>query len=55
MNLLKFEWLTSGKVSNLVKSQRKQKSCMEMLEDITNRHMVKIIRLPSFLPGPKIL
>ena len=32
----------------------KQKSCREMLEAMTNRHMVNRIRLPSFLGGPNI-
>lgn len=47
--------VTSGNVSNFVKSHRKQKSCIEMLDDMTSRHIVKIIRLPSFFPGPNIL
>lgn len=47
--------LTSGKVSNFVKSHKKQKSCIEIPDEITNKHKVNIIRLPSFFPGPNIL
>lgn len=47
--------LTSGKVSNFVKSARKQNSCIDMLEVMISKHIVKMIRLPNFLPGPKIL
>jgi hypothetical protein len=47
--------LTSGKLSNFVNSQRKQNSCMEMLDEMISRHMVNMIRLPSFFPGPNIL
>lgn len=28
---------------------------MEIPEEMTSKHKVKIIRLPSFLPGPNIL
>lgn len=45
----------SAKVSNFVKPQRKQKSCIDILEEMISKHMVKIIRLPNFFPGPKIL
>lgn len=45
----------SGKVSNLEKFFRQQKSCIEMALVMSNRHMVKMISEPSFLPGPKIL
>lgn len=45
----------SVKLSNFVKSQRKQNNCIDMLEDIINKHMVNMIRLPNFFPGPKIL
>lgn len=50
-----YKYLTSGKLSNLVKSQRKQKSCMEIDDEIIKRHMVNMMRLPSFFPGPKTL
>lgn len=45
----------SGNVSNFVKSQRKQKSCIEILLLIISKHMVKIMSDPNFFPGPKIL
>lgn len=45
----------SVKLSNFVKSHKKQNNCMEMLDEIINKHMVKIIKLPSFFPGPNIL
>lgn len=47
--------LTSGKVSNFVNSHKKQNSCIDIDELIMSKHIVKIIRLPSFFPGPKIL
>lgn len=37
------------------KLSRKQKSCMEMEEAMSRRHIVNRMRLPNFLPGPKIL
>lgn len=46
---------TSGNVSNFVKLRRKQNNCIEILDDMTNRHIVKIMRLPNFFPGPNIL
>lgn len=52
---LSTEELTSGNVSNLVNSQRKQNSCIDIDELIINKHIVNIMRLPSFFPGPKIL
>jgi len=45
----------SGKVSNFVKSGRKQNNCIEMLDEIMSKHIVKITSDPSFFPGPKIL
>lgn len=47
--------VTSSNVSNLVNSQRKQNNCMDIDELIMSKHIVNIIRLPSFFPGPKIL
>lgn len=47
--------VTSSKVSNLVNSQRKQNSCIEIDELMISKHMVKMMRLPSFFPGPNIL
>lgn len=45
---------TSGKASNLLKSASEQNNCILILEVITSKHIVNIIRLPSFFPGPKI-
>ena len=42
-------------VENLSRGSRQQKSCIEMLEEMMRRHMVKIRSDPSFIPGPKIL
>ena len=44
-----------GNVSNLSSFLRKQNNCIEILEVMTSKHMVKMIKLPNFLPGPKIL
>lgn len=45
----------SAKFSNFVKSHRKQNSCIEILDEIISKHIVNMMRLPNFLPGPKIL
>lgn len=50
-----YKQITSGKLSNFVKSQRKQNNCIDMEELMINKHIVNIIRLPSFFPGPNIL
>ena len=43
------------KVENFSKFFKLQNSCIEMLELMTSKHMVKMSKLPSFIPGPKIL
>ena len=45
----------NGKVSNLSKFDKEQNNCMDMLDVMTKRHIVKMIRVPNFFPGPKIL
>lgn len=47
-------FLTCGKVANLWKSLKEQKSWRLTQDVMMSRHIVKRIRLPSFFPGPKI-
>ena len=44
-----------GKVSNLSRFDKEQNNCIEILDVITNKHIVNMTKVPNFLPGPKIL
>ena len=46
--------LTRGNVSNCLRFLIKQNNCILIEEVMSNKHIVNRIKLPSFLPGPKI-
>ena len=46
--------LTRGNVSNCLRPFIKQNNCILIDDVINNKHIVNKIKLPSFLPGPKI-
>jgi hypothetical protein len=45
---------TRGNVSNCLRFEIKQNNCILIDDVIKSKHIVNKIKLPSFLPGPKI-